>query len=108
MILKKEKSKKSGGVHFGNSEAAADNGSYYEKIIPSEINLIKEKEEHHNQNNEASIEEEDGNPDYGKGETPLDLFLESSYEEGKKSILDPISVFKPIVEPKISSLRDGD
>ena len=34
-------------------------------------------------------------PAYGKGEMSLDLFLENTYEDGKKSSIDAITVFRP-------------
>ncbi|EAR85461.1 chitin synthase (macronuclear) [Tetrahymena thermophila SB210] len=37
--------------------------------------------------------------DYWKGELPLDLFLESTYENGQRTNLDALTVYRPDVEP---------
>ncbi|KAL4488449.1 hypothetical protein ABPG72_013017 [Tetrahymena utriculariae] len=37
--------------------------------------------------------------DYWKGELPLDLFLESTYENGQRTNLDALTVYIPYVEP---------
>lgn len=39
--------------------------------------------------------------DYWKGELPLDLFLESTYENGQRTNLDPLTVYRPEVDPKL-------
>jgi len=48
------------------------------------------------------------NPNYGKGEMPLDLYLEGTYENGQKTTLDPITVYRPKVEPHLITLKDGE
>ena len=92
-----------------NSFVAKDNHNLLANQIKSADYEEGDNENDRLNNNMGSgTNEDEANPGYGKGEMPLDLFLESTYEEGKKSSLDAITVFRPKVERILAKLKDGD
>lgn len=44
--------------------------------------------------------------DYWKGELPLDLFLESTYENGQRTNLDALTIYRPNVDPQLNKSKN--
>ncbi|KAL4468647.1 hypothetical protein ABPG74_005150 [Tetrahymena malaccensis] len=128
LSLKKDKStnRKPGTVHFQdksqviiednnenhesprNSKQQGDlNSNISKKASKKGSEFSYDDQEISDKNNALNLNEDEIEVNYGKGETPLDLFLEGTYEEGKKTTLDPLTVFRPKVKPKIQDLKNG-
>ncbi|KAL4500526.1 hypothetical protein ABPG72_002950 [Tetrahymena utriculariae] len=128
LTLKKDKStnRKPGTVHFQdkNQVIIEDNNENHEsprnskqqedqstkiskKSSKKGSEFVYDDQESTEKNNVLNVNEDNFEVNYGKGETPLDLFLEGTYEDGKKTTLDPLTVFRPKLKPKIQDLKNG-